>query len=157
MFYDSPKFCQTLFLSSSFSSSCLCAFAFKRGIQRKDAETQRRKEELLERFLTTDFTDNPTRVVTLFGPTGLALGPPTVFTNTYLAPGPGGTLAPTATRPNTSARNITSSAEVDREITHNTVLRMPAGPTVVITPWNAPFMLSTWKWTCIPPEHSAIS
>jgi betaine-aldehyde dehydrogenase/5-carboxymethyl-2-hydroxymuconic-semialdehyde dehydrogenase len=29
--------------------------------------------------------------------------------------------------------------------TENTVLRMPAGPTVVITPWNAPFMLSTWK------------
>ena len=29
--------------------------------------------------------------------------------------------------------------------THNTVLRMPAGPTVVITPWNAPFLLSTWK------------
>ena len=22
---------------------------------------------------------------------------------------------------------------------------MPAGPAVVITPWNAPFMLSTWK------------
>ncbi len=32
--------------------------------------------------------------------------------------------------------------------THNTVLRTPAGPTVVITPWNAPFMLSTWK--CAP-------
>jgi betaine-aldehyde dehydrogenase/5-carboxymethyl-2-hydroxymuconic-semialdehyde dehydrogenase len=32
--------------------------------------------------------------------------------------------------------------------THNSVLRMPAGPTVVITPWNAPFMLSTWK--CAP-------
>ena len=32
--------------------------------------------------------------------------------------------------------------------THNVVLRMPAGPTVVITPWNAPFMLSTWK--CAP-------
>jgi len=32
--------------------------------------------------------------------------------------------------------------------THNQVLRMPAGPTVVITPWNAPFMLSTWK--CAP-------
>jgi betaine-aldehyde dehydrogenase/5-carboxymethyl-2-hydroxymuconic-semialdehyde dehydrogenase len=29
--------------------------------------------------------------------------------------------------------------------TDNEVLRMPAGPTVVITPWNAPFMLSTWK------------
>lgn len=29
--------------------------------------------------------------------------------------------------------------------TANTVLRMSAGPTVIITPWNAPFMLSTWK------------
>jgi acyl-CoA reductase-like NAD-dependent aldehyde dehydrogenase len=29
--------------------------------------------------------------------------------------------------------------------THNTVIRMPAGPAGVITPWNAPFMLSTWK------------
>ena len=32
--------------------------------------------------------------------------------------------------------------------TDNAVLRMAAGPTVVITPWNAPFMLSTWK--CAP-------
>ncbi|MHB1929764.1 MAG: aldehyde dehydrogenase family protein [Acidimicrobiales bacterium] len=32
--------------------------------------------------------------------------------------------------------------------TRNRVIRMPAGPTVVITPWNAPFMLSTWK--CAP-------
>jgi betaine-aldehyde dehydrogenase/5-carboxymethyl-2-hydroxymuconic-semialdehyde dehydrogenase len=29
--------------------------------------------------------------------------------------------------------------------TRNRVLRMPAGPVAVITPWNAPFMLSTWK------------
>ncbi len=29
--------------------------------------------------------------------------------------------------------------------TRNTVVRMPAGPAVIITPWNAPFMLSTWK------------
>ena len=27
----------------------------------------------------------------------------------------------------------------------NTVQHMPAGPAVVITPWNAPFMLATWK------------
>jgi len=32
--------------------------------------------------------------------------------------------------------------------TQNRVIRMPAGPTVIITPWNAPFMLSTWK--CAP-------
>ncbi len=36
----------------------------------------------------------------------------------------------------------------DSNGTHNRVLRMPAGPTVVVTPWNAPFMLSTWK--CAP-------
>jgi acyl-CoA reductase-like NAD-dependent aldehyde dehydrogenase len=29
--------------------------------------------------------------------------------------------------------------------TTNRVLRMPSGPAAVITPWNAPFMLSTWK------------
>ena len=36
----------------------------------------------------------------------------------------------------------------DSNGTHNTVIRRPAGPAVVITPWNAPFMLSTWK--CAP-------
>ena len=29
--------------------------------------------------------------------------------------------------------------------TRNRVLRSPAGPVAAITPWNAPFMLSTWK------------
>ncbi len=29
--------------------------------------------------------------------------------------------------------------------TVNRVIRDPAGPAVIITPWNAPFMLSTWK------------
>ncbi len=29
--------------------------------------------------------------------------------------------------------------------TCNRVIRDPAGPAVIITPWNAPFMLSTWK------------
>src|SRR5580704_13402791 len=55
------------------------------------------------------------------------------------------------------ARNFRAYAELARAYeprrwssngTANTVLRMPAGPTVVITPWNAPFMLATWK--CAP-------
>ena len=33
----------------------------------------------------------------------------------------------------------------DAKSMDNVVQRMPAGPAVVITPWNAPFMLSTWK------------
>ncbi len=55
------------------------------------------------------------------------------------------------------ARNFRAYAQLAREYqsrlwnsnsTDNAVTRMPAGPTVVITPWNAPFMLSTWK--CAP-------
>jgi acyl-CoA reductase-like NAD-dependent aldehyde dehydrogenase len=52
------------------------------------------------------------------------------------------------------ARNYRSYAELAENYvertwssngTENRVLRMPPGPAVVITPWNAPFMLSTWK------------
>lgn len=52
------------------------------------------------------------------------------------------------------ARNYRAYAELaaayeertwDSNGTHNRVIRMPSGPAVVITPWNAPFMLSTWK------------
>jgi acyl-CoA reductase-like NAD-dependent aldehyde dehydrogenase len=55
---------------------------------------------------------------------------------------------------NRGARNYRSYADLavayeervwDSNGTHNRVLRMPSGPAVVITPWNAPFMLSTWK------------
>jgi betaine-aldehyde dehydrogenase/5-carboxymethyl-2-hydroxymuconic-semialdehyde dehydrogenase len=55
------------------------------------------------------------------------------------------------------ARNFRAYADLARSYTsrrwtsngtRNRVMRMPAGPTVVITPWNAPFMLSTWK--CAP-------
>jgi hypothetical protein len=75
-------------------------------------------------LLTTDFTDNPTRVVTLFDQNGLPLGPPSAFANVYLQSGPGGTFTPTATRPKSTARNITSSVEVDRELRKNTVFRL---------------------------------
>ncbi|MGE4566684.1 MAG: aldehyde dehydrogenase family protein [Acidimicrobiales bacterium] len=33
----------------------------------------------------------------------------------------------------------------DSNGTANLVERLPAGPAVIITPWNAPFMLATWK------------
>ena len=52
------------------------------------------------------------------------------------------------------ARNYRSYAELaegyqervwESNGTRNRVIRMPAGPAGLITPWNAPFMLSTWK------------
>ena len=55
------------------------------------------------------------------------------------------------------ARNFRAYADLAAEYegrtwrsngTANAIQRMPAGPAGVITPWNAPFMLSTWK--CAP-------
>jgi betaine-aldehyde dehydrogenase/5-carboxymethyl-2-hydroxymuconic-semialdehyde dehydrogenase len=52
------------------------------------------------------------------------------------------------------ARNIRAYADLagayeervwESNGTRNRVIRMPSGPAVVITPWNAPFMLSAWK------------
>src|SRR3954463_5419402 len=52
------------------------------------------------------------------------------------------------------ARNYRAYAELaagyeervwESNTTRNRVIRMPSGPAAVITPWNAPFMLSTWK------------
>ena len=52
------------------------------------------------------------------------------------------------------ARNFRAYADLSCEYeerlwqsngTTNRVVRNPSGPAVVITPWNAPFMLSTWK------------
>ena len=53
-----------------------------------------------------------------------------------------------------AARNFRSYAELATKYverswssngTANRVIRMSAGPAVIITPWNAPLMLSTWK------------
>jgi acyl-CoA reductase-like NAD-dependent aldehyde dehydrogenase len=55
---------------------------------------------------------------------------------------------------NRCARNFRNYADLAVEYeertwssngTANRVIRMPSGPAVVITPWNAPLMLSTWK------------
>lgn len=52
------------------------------------------------------------------------------------------------------AENFRNYAELSSEFqgrrwrskgTENQVQRMPAGPAVIITPWNAPWLLSTWK------------
>ena len=52
------------------------------------------------------------------------------------------------------AENFRNYADLAREYqgrrwsskgTDNAVQRMPAGPAVIITPWNAPWLLSTWK------------
>jgi hypothetical protein len=73
--------------------------------------------------MAQDFLDNPTRVVSLYGPTGELLYPPLAYQNTYLTTEPGQGLVPTTQNPNSSPRNFTANLEVDREIRHNVMAR----------------------------------
>ena len=56
-----------------------------------------------------------------------------------------GRAARATTAPTPISPPPTRSATGARTGPANRVQRMPSGPAVVITPWNAPFMLSTWK------------
>jgi hypothetical protein len=66
-------------------------------------------------LLAADFIHNPTRVVSFFDATGAIIGHPAVLQNTYVQVGDG-TLIPTGRDLNTSARDFTGNAEVDREL-----------------------------------------
>ena len=67
-------------------------------------------------LLATDFVHNPTRVVSFFDATGAMIGQPAVFQNAYVQVAADGTLIPTGRDLNTSARDFTGNAEVDREL-----------------------------------------
>jgi hypothetical protein len=75
-------------------------------------------------LLASDFDVNPTRVVSMFGPTGQLIGPPVTYTNAYV-----GGMNPLANGilpqgPGTTPRNFTWSLEGDRELRRNVVLRV---------------------------------
>jgi len=74
-------------------------------------------------LLAADFVDNPTRAVTLFDETGIAIGPPVVFPNVYLQSVPGFGIVPTKRALDTTPRNFTWNFEVDRELWHGLVIR----------------------------------
>jgi hypothetical protein len=76
-------------------------------------------------LLAADFADNPTRVVTPFDGSGLPLGPPVTFQNAYVQtlPTPFASLL-AVPRLDTSARNLTSNAELDREISRDLMVRV---------------------------------
>ncbi|HEY6385607.1 MAG TPA: carboxypeptidase regulatory-like domain-containing protein [Candidatus Acidoferrum sp.] len=75
-------------------------------------------------LLAADFDVNPTRVVSLFNPTGQLIGPPVTYTNAYV----GGVNPLTAgilpQGPGTTPRNFTWNIEGDRELRRNVVLRI---------------------------------
>jgi len=75
-------------------------------------------------LLASDFDVNPTRVVSLFDPTGQLIAPPVTYTNAYV-----GGVNPLNTGilpqgPGTTPRNFTWNVEGDRELRRNVVLRV---------------------------------
>ncbi len=75
-------------------------------------------------LLASQFDVNPTRVVSLFTPTGQPIGAPVTYTNAYV-----GGVDPLSTTslpqgPGTTPRNFTWSLEGDRELRRNMVLRV---------------------------------
>jgi hypothetical protein len=75
-------------------------------------------------LLASDFDVNPTRVVSLFGPTGQLIGPPVTYTNAYVGGSNPLTSGILPQGPGTTPRNFTWSLEGDRELRRNVVLRV---------------------------------
>ena len=75
-------------------------------------------------LLAADFTDNPTRVVSLFDPAGSMVGAPVVYHNAYLATGSGPGVVRSLGDLGSSPRNFTWNVEVDRELPRNVTLRL---------------------------------
>ncbi len=75
-------------------------------------------------LLAADFDVNPTRVVSLFEPTGQLIGPPVTYTNAYVGGMNPLTSGILPQGPGTTPRNFTWSLEADRELRRNVVLRV---------------------------------
>ncbi|HUY12528.1 MAG TPA: TonB-dependent receptor [Terriglobia bacterium] len=76
-------------------------------------------------LLAGDFTENPTRLVTLFNPNGTMIGTPTLYQNAYLLREGNGPLeVPSKNRLDSTPYNLTWNGEADRELKPNLLLRL---------------------------------
>jgi hypothetical protein len=74
-------------------------------------------------LLASDFLETPTRVESFYSQSG-ALADSLILENEYLAMGPGRSLVPAGRNLDTSPRNTTWNAEIDRELSRNAVVRI---------------------------------
>lgn len=74
-------------------------------------------------LLAADYLENPTRVVSLYGPSGDLLDAPIAHQNAYLTAVPGRGLIPTTRNPDATPRNFTTDLEVERELRRNLTAR----------------------------------
>jgi hypothetical protein len=76
-------------------------------------------------LLAGDFTENPTRVVTMFNPDGTILNGPTVYQNAYIERLDNGQLVvPSQNRLDSTPYNLTWNGEMDQELRPNLLLRL---------------------------------
>jgi hypothetical protein len=75
-------------------------------------------------LLAANFDVNPTRVVSLFDPTGQLIAPPVTYTNAYVGGSNPLTTGILPQGPGTTPRNFTWSLEADHELRRNVVLRV---------------------------------
>jgi hypothetical protein len=76
-------------------------------------------------LLAGDFTDNPTRSVTLFDEQGLPLGPPTVYRNVYVRVNENGDhIIPNGQYLGSTPYNLTWTVEGDRELRPHVLARV---------------------------------
>ena len=74
--------------------------------------------------MAADFADNPTRVVSQFDLTGQPAGLPISYTNAYVGDANPLSAGALPHQPDTTPRNFTWNAEVDRELRKNVSLRV---------------------------------
>jgi hypothetical protein len=75
-------------------------------------------------LLAADFTDNQTRVLSFFDPTGALVGQPTVLQNAYLLSGAAPVAPGTTVDPGSSPRTFSWNAEVQQEVSRKLILRV---------------------------------
>jgi hypothetical protein len=75
-------------------------------------------------LLAANFDVNPTRVISLFDPTGQLIAPPVTYTNAYVGGSNPLTTGILPQGPGTTPRNFTWSLEADHELRRNVVLRV---------------------------------
>jgi hypothetical protein len=76
-------------------------------------------------LLAGSFTDNPTRVLTMFNEQGIPLGPPVTYQNAYAEVGEQGVqIIPSGRNLGTTPSNVTWNAELDREVHRHVLARV---------------------------------
>jgi len=75
-------------------------------------------------LLAADFSDNPARLISFFGPAGALVGAPILLRNAYLPSAPGGTAQFVQNDLGTSPRTFNAHLQVEQQLRRNLIVRL---------------------------------